>query len=194
MSRLLLLSELHPALDAFVAGAGLVGVLPDAGDLVGEPEIAERARQHLRRAGAHVVDLDLDGDVPVQLERLDVLVVTGGAPDVLGARLRRTGGGAAIVAAVASGALAYAGISAGAMVAGPSLAPHLDVDPEDLPPGPALAGLGLTELHVLPHDGQPGREGLHRRARDRHGAALELAPLGDADALLVVDGVARRAG
>lgn len=188
MSRLLLLSELHLALDAFVAGAGLVGVISDAGDLIGEPQIAERAREHLRRAGAHVVDVDLDGDVPAQLGRLDVLVVTGGAPDLLGGRLRRTGADAAIRAAVEDG-LAYAGISAGAMIAGPSLVPSVDAEPEDLPPAQALAGLGLTDVHVLVHHGQRGREGLHRRAMERHGERLRLVPLRDEDALLLVDGV-----
>lgn len=187
MSRILLLSELHPALDAFVEGAGLVGVLPDAGDRIGEPAIAEQAREHLRRAGAHLVDVDLDGDVPAQLERLEVLVVTGGDPSVLGSRLRRTGAGEHVVAAV-QGGLRYAGLSAGAMVAAPSLAPHLDADPEDLPPGPALQGLGLTPIHVLVHHGRRGREGLHRRAIERHAATAVLVPLADADGILLRDG------
>lgn len=187
MPRLLLLSELHPALDAFVAGAGLVGVLPDAGDAVGEPAIAEEARAHLRRAGAHLVDVDLDADVPAQLERLEVLVVTGGDPSILASRLRRTGAGAHVVAAVAGG-LRYAGLSAGAMVAGPGLGPHVDAKPDELPPGPALAALGLTPIHVLPHHGRRGRDGLHARAIDRHAATATLVPLADADGILVRDG------
>ena len=187
MSRVLLLSELHPALDQLVAGAGLVGVLPDAGDAIGEPQIAEQARAHLRRAGAHVVDVDLDGDVGAQLSRLDVLVVTGGDPSALNVRLRRTGGGELIVAAVRAG-LRYAGISAGAMVAGPSLAPQLDAAVAELPPGEALRALGLTEVHVLVHHGRRGRDGLHARAMERHAVQATLVPLADADALLLRDG------
>ncbi len=189
MSRLLLLSELHPELDAFVAGAGLVGVLPDAGDAIGEPEIAEQARGHLRRAGAHLVDLDLDGDVAAQLARIEVLVVTGGDPAALNVRLKRTGGGALIADAVRSGALRYVGLSAGSMVAGPSLAPHMDVDLEDLPPGGSLQALGLTEVELLVHHGRRGRDGLHARALQRHGRHSYVVPIADADGLHVRDGV-----
>lgn len=188
MSRLLLLSELHPALDEFVAGAGLVGVLPDAGDAIGEPEIAERARAHLRRAGAQLVDVDLDADVAAQLGRIEVLVVTGGDPAALNVRLRRTGGGALIVAAVREGRLAYAGLSAGSIVAGPSLAPQIDVGILDLPTGPALDALALTDVHVLVHHGRRGRDGLHARALERHGVTRTLVTLADADGLLIVDG------
>jgi dipeptidase E len=187
VSRILLLSELHPALDDFVAGAGLVGVLPDAGDAIGEPEIAEQARAHLRRAGAHLVDVDLDGDVAAQLTALDVLVATGGDPSALASRLRRTGAGALVVDAVREG-LRYAGLSAGAMVAGPSLSPHLDVDVADLPPGDALRGLELTRIHVLVHHGRRGRDGLHARALERHGVAATLVPLADADGIVLRNG------
>ena len=189
MSRLLLLSELHPELDAFVAGAGLVGVLPDAGDAIGEPQIADQARAHLRRGGAHLVDVDLDGDVSAQLARIEVLVVTGGDPAALNVRLKRTGGGERIAEAVRTGALRYAGLSAGSMVAGPSLAPHLDVDLEDLPPGGSLQALGLTDVHLLVHHGRRGRDGLHARALQRHGARALVIPIADADGLHVREGV-----
>lgn len=192
-SRVLLLSELHPALDAFVAGAGLVGVLPDAGDAIGEPAIAEQARAHLRRAGAHLVDVGLDGDVVAQLDRLDMLVVTGGDPAALNARLRGTGAGELIAAAVRGG-LGYAGLSAGAMVAGPSLAPQVDVDPAELPSGDMLRSLALTDVHVLVHHGRRGRDGLHARALERHGVEATLVPLADADGLLLRDGVAELFG
>ena len=192
--RLLLLSELHPALDEEVAGTGLVGVLPDAGDAIGEPEIAEQARAHLRRAGADLVDIDLDGDVCAQLGRIEVLVVTGGDPAALNVRLRRTGGGGLIAAAVRADALRYVGLSAGSMVAGPSLAPHLDSDPEDLPSGDALRGLGLTDVHVLVHHGRRGREGLHARAMVRHATGATLVPLADADGLRLRDGAAELFG
>lgn len=194
MPRLLLLSELHPALDEVVAGAGLVGVLPDAGDAIGEPQIAEEARRHLRRAGAELTDVDLDGDVAEQLARIEILVVTGGDPAALNTRLKRTGGGDLIAAAVREDALTYVGLSAGSMVAGPTLAPHLDADPEDLPPGSALDALGLTELCVLVHHGRRGREGLHARALARHASARLLVPLADADGLRVLDGRAELFG
>lgn len=181
--RLLLLSELHPALDAFVAGAGLVGVLPDAG--IDDPQIAEDARKHLRRAGAELTDIDLDGDVAAQLATVEVLVVTGGDPAVLNTRLKRTAGGALIAEAVRDGGLAYVGLSAGSMVAGPSLAPHLDADPEDLLPGGALDALGLTDVCVLVHHGRRGRDGLHARALQRYARTRRLVPLADADGLRV---------
>lgn len=192
MSRLLLLSELHPALDAAVAGAGLVGVLPDAG--LDDPQIAEDARRHLRRAGAELTDIDLDEDLNEQLARIEVLVVTGGDPAVLNTRLKRTGGGALIAQAVEREELTYVGLSAGSMVAGPSLAPHLDADPEDLPPGRALDALGLTDVCVLVHHGRRGREGLHARALARHASTRTLVPLADADGLRLTDGRAELFG
>lgn len=192
MPRLLLLSELHPALDEAVAGAGLVGVLPDAG--ADDPQIAEDARKHLRRAGAELTDIDLDGDVARQLQSIEVLVVTGGDPAALITRLKRTGGGELIKQAVANDELTYVGLSAGAMVAGPSLAPHLDADPEELPPGEALDALGLTGVCVLVHHGRRGRDGLHARALQRHARARTLIPLADADGLRVIDGRAELLG
>lgn len=185
MPRLLLLSELHPALDDAVAGAGLVGVLPDAG--IDDPQIAEDARKHLRRAGAELTDIDLDGDVARQLQSIEVLVVTGGDPAVLNTRLKRTGAGELIKKAVANDELLYVGLSAGSMVAGPSLAPHLDADPEDLPPGKALDALGLTDVCVLVHHGRRGRDGLHARALQRHARTRTLLPLADADGLRITD-------
>lgn len=126
-----------------------------------------------------------------RLAASDAVIVTGGDPFHLLARLRASGMDRAMTAAVRGG-LPYVGVSAGAIVAGPSLEPHVLTSPfapaEDL----SLEGLALTDRVVLPHADRDGNEHLHALARDRFGARLALEPLGDDEALIVEDGVAKR--
>jgi dipeptidase E len=116
----------------------------------------------------------------------DVIAVSGGDPFHLLAAARRTGFGAAARAALDGGAV-YVGLSAGAMVAGPTLEPVRLTSPFAPPPGLDLAGLRLSAVLVLPHHDRPGRAERNAAAVAAYADAFRLEPLGDGD-VLVDDG------
>jgi dipeptidase E len=169
--RLFLASRRLPGLADWL-GAGVRRVafvpiaadpLPDRAAIVGEVEAALAA---------------LGLEVATDLAAADAIVVGGGDPYHLLARLRATGLDARLVAAVRAG-LPYVGISAGAMVAGPSLAPQASVSPFAPPPDLDLAGLALTDAVVFPHRTKPGRAERIARARDAFGDRFRIVPLAD---------------
>ena len=113
---------------------------------------------------------------------VEVIVVGGGNPFHLLARLRETGADARIAAAVRHGAT-YVGISAGAIVAGPSLEPQLLVSPFAAPDGLDLRGLGLVGVVIFPHRDRPGRADRIARAIEQFGHVYTLHPLADDELL-----------
>ena len=168
--RLFLASRRLPGLADWL-GAGVRRVafvpiaaepLPDRAAIVGELEAA------LAALGLEVVDLDA----------ADAIVVGGGDPYYLLARLRATGLDARLVAAVRAG-VPYVGVSAGAMVAGPSLAPQASVSPFAPPPDLDLAGLALTDAVVFPHRSKAGRAERIARAREAYGERYRIVALAD---------------
>ena len=116
----------------------------------------------------------------------EVVVVGGGDPFRLLALLRQTEVGTPLAWSVPAG-LAYVGISAGAIVAGPSLAPATVVGPFEPRAGQDLTGLALVDHVVLPHADRPERAERHRQARLAHGDDLGLVELGDTECLLYDD-------
>lgn len=123
-------------------------------------------------------------DLADPLDDVDVLVVGGGDPYHLLARLRSTGCDARIRSAVERGVV-YVGISAGAIVAGPSLLPQAVVSPFPPPEGQDLRGLGLVDVVVFPHRDRPGRAVRIAEAVARFGATFDLRPLGDRDVIVL---------
>ncbi|MDQ3038094.1 MAG: peptidase E [Myxococcota bacterium] len=140
-----------------------------------------------------VCELD-DGDgatLAARLAATDAVIVTGGDPFHLLARCRASGLDRALASAVRDG-LPYVGVSAGAIVAGPSLEPCFLTSPFTPPRGLALEGLALTDRVVLPHHDRDDNRHLHALAADRFGARFALEPIDDDEALIVEAGVARR--
>ncbi|WP_336881993.1 Type 1 glutamine amidotransferase-like domain-containing protein [Rhodococcus globerulus] len=118
----------------------------------------------LRRAGYDPEELDIRdyAHSPDALERalrtFDCVWVRGGNTFVLRAQLARTGADDVLERLVRNGDLAYAGYSAGAAVATPTLT-GLDVtdDPSDVLATcgiePVWTGLGLVDFAIVPHGG-----------------------------------------
>lgn len=183
---LLLASRGIPDLRSHLRARGPRAVLvPTAANPLGDPGIAEEVKRELAGAGLRVERLDLDAVDVARLSGADVIAVSGGDPFHLLAAARRTGFGAAVAEALARGA-AYVGYSAGAIVAGPTLAPLRLTSPLTPPPDLALAGLGLTEVLVLPHDNRHGRAAKNAQAVAAF-PAVRAIPLRDGD-FVVVDG------
>lgn len=112
----------------------------------------------------------------------DLVVVGGGDPFHLLATLR-----AAPPAWLRAG-LPYVGVSAGALVAGPTLAPVVLTSPFAPPPDLGLGGLGLVDVLALPHRHRRGRAAAHAAARARFGGTVRMVELGDREAVAVHGG------
>lgn len=173
-------------------GRGLVGagrraaVIPTAADPL--PDRAVIVRDLLADVAAagcepHLVDPSDPVAVGDALRTSPIVVVGGGDPYHLLARLRDTGCGERLRDAVAAGTV-YVGISAGAIVAGPSLAPQAMVSPFPPPDGLDLRGLGLVDVVVFPHRHRPGRAERIAAATARFGDRYDLRPLADEELLV----------
>ncbi|HEX5616571.1 MAG TPA: GNAT family N-acetyltransferase [Acidimicrobiia bacterium] len=134
-----------------------------------------------------VVDLDESADpasVCARLAAAEVIAVGGGDPYRLAARVRATGASSVIADAVTRG-VPYVGLSAGAMLVGPTLEPLRFTSPFPAPDPPPCA-LGLFARLVLPHDDRPGRRAHHDAARAAH-PDVPMVALRDDEALVVHD-------
>ncbi len=177
----------EPAAIRVAAIANAVDVIPDAHTWVGE------SRDSLKRHGAHVEPVDLRDwqQNPVGLrEHLagnDVLWVCGGHQFYLRWILRASGADDIITDLVTHG-MVYAGWSAGAVVAGPTLR-HFELfdDPNEAP-DVIWDGLGLTNRVVIPHiDLDDFAEGMQQINQQLTEAGIVTVPLRE-DQALMIDG------
>ena len=180
---LVLASRGIPELASLVRGRALL--IPTASEGLDNPGIADEVERELRAAGLFVQRAPID----TPLDGFDVIAVSGGDPYHLLAEARRTDFGARVRACDA----VYVGYSAGAIVAGPTLEPIRLTSPFDVPPGLSLAGLGLTDVLVLPHHDRAGRAERHAAAAAAY-PQLELRPLNDGEWLTRDDGRGSPAG
>jgi peptidase E/GNAT superfamily N-acetyltransferase len=191
-----------------LGGGERVALVPTAAyGLADREAIVEPLRVGLAERGVAVVELDLAFMKPGHVKRamgdVDAVLVTGGDPFALSfvaaaARWRKP-----VEALLARGGT-YCGISAGAMLAAPELAPLLVFSPfrHDVHLSPELqqaqdegrrlelrmGGLGLVDLLVMPHDDRPGRRELHRQALSLYGRVQRMIALNDGESVVVDDG------
>jgi dipeptidase E len=135
--------------------------------------------------GYDVHELDISGVGEPELERAvdgcDVLFVTGGDMIHLLEHTRASGFGRLVERHVALGK-PYVGVSAGAILVGPDVAPVLR-DPYE---GDTRA-LELVDVVVLPHADAPGRRERYAEIETRFGGRFTLVQLTDREALVVDD-------
>ncbi|MCP2339421.1 Type 1 glutamine amidotransferase-like domain-containing protein [Actinomadura rupiterrae] len=176
----------------FLGSAGL-GALPSWLDgLPGEPRRAlliptaatplpsapyvQVADDLLRAEGLEVERLDLEHasrqDVRQALDRAQVVFVCGGFAMFLLEHAQRSGFAQLAAEAVREGRLAYAGISAGAALAGPDLRTFEDLDDPGRPDG--TAGMGLVPFIVLAHRNRGRAERHDRLAADASGRFVSI--------------------
>jgi dipeptidase E len=192
--RLFLASQGLGALRDFLDGARDVLYVPTAAKPMADKSSAEGNRQALGALGYRVIELDIEGIDKSKLSALtsvDAVFVEGGSPFFLLQAMRESGFDQAVTEAVNLG-LAYVGISAGAVVAGPDLEPLAATSNTAL--GSRLRSteaLGLVDAVVFPHCNSPDRAGDFAAARERYGSRFELVPLTDTEAMIVDNGAAR---
>lgn len=190
MRRLFLASQSLLSLPDFLAEEerGTVAFVPTAADRLDDTEFVDQFRERLRGTGLEVVDLDLDAlhgdELTERLRSADIVAVGGGDPFHLLERARSSGFAELVVDAV-DGGTPYVGISAGAMLAGPTLEPALLTSPFEAPDGLDLTALGLVDALVLPHDDLPGRTEKHTEAVVEFTGRVRLVPLRDDQAVVV---------
>ena len=192
--RLLLASSALAGLSTFLpaGSARRAALIPTAAErLTDRTAMIGRLRAELRDAGVEVVLCDPGAaGADAILARCDLVAVSGGDPFHLLARLKATGFDRHIVEAVTRGA-PYVGVSAGAIVAGPTLEPIVITSPFKPQPGASLVGLGLVDRLVLPHHDRRGRAALHAEATRLFGDKVPLVPLVNGEAMIFEGGEGR---
>ncbi|GIT81591.1 putative peptidase [Leifsonia sp. LS1] len=196
--RLLLLSLGVSAIPAFLrealgrADRIRVGYVPDAALAYDGAPFVDAERAALTGLGYDVETLRLSGtplaEVEAALDRVDALYVAGGNTFSLLHALRSAGADRVIVGRVRAG-LPYIGLSAGSVVAGPTIAPIAPMDDATEAPGLTdLRGLGLVDVVVVPHaDGVSYPAAVIDRVVAEFGQAHPLRLLVDDEALIVDD-------
>ncbi|MEV5573805.1 Type 1 glutamine amidotransferase-like domain-containing protein [Spirillospora sp. NPDC052269] len=150
-------------------------LIPTAANPLPDAPFAKVADELLQRAGLEVELLGLENssqlDVDRALDQAQLVFVCGGYAMHLLEHVQRSGFDETVKQAVREGCLAYAGISAGAVLAGPDL--RTFADPDD-PGRPATtSGLGLVPFTVLPHRNR-GRAERHDRLATGQGRFVSI--------------------
>jgi dipeptidase E len=132
-----------------------VAFIPTAGDPYEDHPFVDEDRKKLQDMGFNLTDVDLKDIQKVELRKqltgVDVVYVAGGNTFYLLEKALESGFDTVIKELVDKGVI-YAGGSAGAVLAGPTIEP-VDVfdDPKAAPHLKSYAGLGLVDFIVLPH-------------------------------------------
>ncbi|HBC8576068.1 TPA: Type 1 glutamine amidotransferase-like domain-containing protein [Corynebacterium striatum] len=190
--KLFLASFLHPRLSEFLHGR--IVFIDDAASAMSEAPFAREERHAIADLASEFVPLTV-AETPVdefkqQLDRADCVYVAGGETFSLLYALKSSGAFDVLVTAIRGG-LPYAGSSAGAVIAGPSIEPiSVMDDPGTAPALKDFAGLSLTPHVVVPHaQGTTGPYSIEviSGTVEKYGENWNLLLLRDGQAL-VVDG------
>lgn len=190
--KLFLASFLHAQLGDFLGHKA--AYIDDAAARLRDVPFARAEREAVAKLCSEVVDVTV-ATTPVEavretLEHVDSVYVASGSTFDLLLALRSTGAEAVLKELVREG-LPYAGSSAGAIVAGPSIEPATIMDDPTTAPGLSdYRGLELTEHVVVPHaQGTTGPYTISMIARtvEEYGMRWPLVLLRDEQALLVDD-------
>ena len=190
--NLFLASYLHPDLGAYLTGRILY--IDDAAVEMREAPFAQEELKTVGEAAEVLVPVTVSqmalADFRQELELADCVYVASGETFRLLHALKSTGADQLLVDAVRAGKL-YAGSSAGAMVAGPSIEPATVMDNLSIAPDlKDYTGLHLTEFVVVPHaQGTTGPYSIDiiSKTVEEYGKKWNLLLLRDGQALYVDD-------
>lgn len=189
---LLLASYLHPNLDMYLNGR--IVYIDDAAVQMRQAPFAQEELKTIGEMAQTLVPLTVSQaeltDFRRELELADCVYVASGEVFSLLAALKSTGADRVLADAVQGGVF-YAGSSAGAMIAGPSIAPASVMDnPSSAPELTDYTGLDLTDFVVVPHaqgtTGPYSIDIISQTVRD-YGREWNLLLLRDGQALVVDD-------
>ena len=188
--HLLLASYLHPEISKYISGRVLY--IDDAAAGMSQTPFAQTELTTIRNAAEELIPLTVaqaqPSDIRNEINLADCIYVASGEAFRLLDALRLTGTDHLLVEAVQNGTL-YAGSSAGAMVAGPSIEPASIMD--DSKTAPQLTdrtGLNLTPYVIIPHaQGTTGPYSINVISETvaQYGQDWNLLLLRDGQALLV---------
>ena len=194
-------SPAHDAALAELAGRPLgdirVAYIENAFDNYPDQESRDEGRESLRRAGYSYELVDLrewredEPGLRTTLEGFDAFLLAGGNPYYLRSLMKVTGADEILSARMKDGAV-YAGASAAAVVAGPTLRHFDELDDPAEAEELIWDGLGLTPIVIAPHVDNPDFGAGCRKAGDileREGYPVRR--ITDAQAL-VIDGETER--
>ncbi len=132
-----------------------IGFIPTAADLYKNQWFIDSDRKFMSELGFNIVDVNIgDKSQLAKLNDVDVIYVGGGNTFYLLDKAVESGG-LELIRKLVNGGTLYAGSSAGAVFAGPSIAPVAFIDdPQDAPNLKTTDSLGLVDFVVLPHYGK----------------------------------------
>lgn len=188
--NLLLASYLHPNIGDYVSGRVLY--IDDAASTMRQAPFAQQELNVIRDVADTVVPITVVETSPAafrdELDAADCVYVAGGESFRLLYGLKSTGADQLLVDAVRNRKL-YAGSSAGAIIAGPSVEPASVMDdPSVAPQLTDYSGLNLTEFVVVPHaQGTTGPYPIEviSQTVEKYGKDWKLVLLRDGQALHV---------
>lgn len=188
--NLLLASYLHPNIGDYLSGRVLY--IDDAASTMRQAPFAQEELNAIKDVADTVVTVTVAETSPAafrnELDAADCIYVAGGESFRLLYGLKFTGADQLLVEAVQSGK-PYAGSSAGAIIAGPSVEPASVMDdPSVAPQLTEYSGLNLTEFVVVPHaQGTTGPYPIEiiSQTVEKYGKDWKLVLLRDGQALHV---------
>ena len=190
--KLLLASFLHPDIGDYVSGRVLY--IDDAASEMRKAPFAQAELKAIGEAAETLVPLTLSqsksSDLQNEIASANCIYVASGEVFRLLNALRSTGADRLLTDAVNQGKL-YAGSSAGAIIAGPSIEPaSIMDDPKTAPQLTDYTGLNLTSHVIVPHaQGTTGPYSIEiiSKTVQTYGREWNLLLLRDGQALLVDD-------
>jgi len=185
---LLLASFLHPNIGDFLSGKVLY--IDDAASEMRQAPFAQEELDSIRAVSDTTIPITVAETEPSAfrdaLDAADCIYVAGGESFRLLYGLKSTGADRLLVEAVRNGK-PYAGSSAGAIIAGPSVEPASVMDdPSVAPQLTDCSGLNLTEFVVVPHaQGTTGPYPIEviSQTVEKYGKEWKLVLLRDGQAL-----------
>lgn len=196
MQRLYLASHRFDGLPSFLGAAphGLrIGLVPTAMGVLEDRSSLEEDLGALDAMGFAVERIELQGmpsrELADRLRGVDAVFVSGGNPYHLLQHAILSGFLALVPPLVRDGSLVYVGVSGGAMLAGPDLAPA--ASPRTRSKAPELTtttAMGLVSFTVLPHHNDPARQARHRAVLEQDAGRGRVVALADDQAIEVRGG------
>lgn len=165
--------------------------IPTAADPSEDKWFIDADRKRFTEMGVRFQELDINGKTPEEL--LSVLrpahavFIAGGNTFYLLEKAKESGFDKVIRKVVDDGVI-YIGGSAGAVIAGPTIAPvsRLD-DPLVAPHLSSYEGFKLVDFVILPHYGKEKDKATYQAIMDEFGKSFKLLPLRDDQAVIVDD-------
>lgn len=166
--------------------------IPTAADLAEDKWFIDADRKRFTEMGIRFQELDINGKTPEELlsalRPAHAVFVSGGNTFYLLEKARESGFDRVIKQLVKNGVI-YIGGSAGAVIAGPTIAPVVPLDdPAVAPDLKTFKGFNLVDFVVLPHYGKEKDKAKYEAIMDEFGkTSLKLLPLRDDQAVIVDD-------